>query len=314
MTDRSKIWVGIDVSKSQLDVYIHPTAKRFHFNQTDEDIKAMGQQIKDLSPELVILEASGGFQNNAVSILSCMEIPVVVVNPRQVRDFARASGILAKTDLIDAKVLALFGKAVKPEVRSLPDADIQQLQLLIKRREQLVAMLTMETNRLPQTSGLASDSIIEHINWIKQSLSNLDKGIKDLLKSSPIYKEEEDLLRSVPGVGPVLASALIAGLPELGKLNGKKIAALVGVAPLNCDSGKYKGKRTIWGGRAHLRAVLYMGAVAAIRCNPVIKAFYEKLIHNGKAKKVALTACMRKMLVILNAMYKHKVLWNPIYA
>ncbi|MBI5166458.1 MAG: IS110 family transposase [candidate division NC10 bacterium] len=314
MEAKIRPWVGIDVSKDQLDVYIHPTAQRFCFKHTNEDLMTLGQQICSLNPALVVLEASGGFESTVAGVLAYLGVPTVVVNPRQVRDFARATGRLAKTDSIDARILARFGEAVKPEVRPLPDDDTQKLRVLVKRRQQIVEMVTMENNRLLHASEPVAGNIKAHIAWLKQCLKDLDKDLGDLLRSSPIWREKEDLLRSVPGVGPVLAATLIAQLPELGQLNRKKIASLVGVAPLNRDSGTLKGRRTVWGGRGHLRAVLYMGTVAAIRCNPVIKAFYKRLIQAGKAKKVAITACMRKLLIILNAMFKHKTLWKPIYA
>ena len=280
------------------------------FKQEDEALITLGQQIQSRNPALVVLEASGGFESAVASVLADMGIPVVVVNPRQVRDFARATGTLAKTDTIDAQILARFGEAVRPEVRPLPDDCTQRLRAVVRRRQQIVEMLTMEKNRLAQVSVPIASSIKEHIAYLTQCLKDLDKDLRNLLRSSPIWREE-NLLRSVPGVGPVLAATLLAQLPELGRLNRKQIASLVGVAPLNRDSGTMKGKRSVWGGRGHLRAVLYMGVVTAIRCNPIIKAFYERLRKAGKAPKVALTACMRKLLIILNAMSKHKLLWNP---
>lgn len=311
METQSKSWIGIDVSKAQLDVYIHPTGQRYCFKQTEEALMTLGQQIQSMNPALVVLEASGGFESAVASVLADIGIPVVVVNPRQVRDFARATGTLAKTDTIDAQILARFGEAVRPEVRPLPDDCTQRLRAVVRRRQQIVEMLTMEKNRLAQVSGPIASSIKEHIAWLTQCLKDLDKDLKESLRSSPIWREKENLLRSVPGVGPVLAATLLAQLPELGRLNRKKIASLVGVAPLNRDSGTMKGKRSVWGGRGHLRAVLYMGVVTAIRCNPIIRTFYERLRQAGKAPKVALTACMRKLLIILNAMSKHKLLWNP---
>lgn len=311
METQSKSWIGIDVSKAQLDVYIHPTGQRYCFKQTEEALITLGRQIQSMNPALVVLEASGGFESAVASVLADIGVPVVVVNPRQVRDFARATGTLAKTDTIDAQILARFGEAVRPEVRPLPDDCTQRLRAVVRRRQQIVEMLTMEKNRLAQVSEPIDSSIKEHIAWLTQCLKDLDKDLKESLRSSPIWREKEDLLRSVPGVGPVLAATLLAQLPELGRLNRRKIASLVGIAPLNRDSGTMKGKRSVWGGRGHLRAVLYMGVVTAIRCNPIIRAFYERLRQAGKAPKVALTACMRKLLIILNAMFKHKLLWNP---
>lgn len=313
MEAQVKCFIGIDVSKTQLDVYIHPTAERYCVKQTEEALAAMGEKIQSLNPVLVVLEASGGFECAVTGILATMNIPVVVVNPRQVRDFARATGTLAKTDLIDAQILARFAEAIKPEVRPIPDDFIQKLSSIVKRRRQIVEMLTMEKNRLSQASGMVATSINEHIAWLTQCLNTLDKDLRISLRESPVWREKEDMLRSVPGVGPVLTAAVIAHLPELGRLNRKQIAALVGVAPLNRDSGTFKGKRSVWGGRGHLRTILYMGTISAVRFNPTIKIFYERLRQAGKPRKVAITACMRKLLIILNAMFKHNVPWNPNY-
>ncbi len=313
MENQNKPWIGIDVSKAQLDVYIHPSAERFSFQQTDKATKELGQKIKQLDPALVILEASGGFETNAVSILVDMGIPIVVVNPRQVRDFARATGTLAKTDLIDAEILARFGEAVKPEIRPLPDQSTQRLNALVRRRQQIIEMLVMERNRLVNALKSVSPGIQEHIHWLTERLKKIDQETSDLLHSSPIWREKESWSRSVPGVGPILTVNLISDLPELGRLNRKQIAALVGVAPFNRDSGSLRGKRAIWGGRAHLRSTLYMATVSAIRYNPIIKTFYQRLRLAGKARKLAITACMRKLLTILNSMFKHKLVWDPNY-
>jgi transposase len=311
MKTQIKSWIGIDVSKSQLDVYMHPDAQRYCVKQTDKDIITLGQKIKNMEHALVILEASGGYESIVVSLLTDMGISVVVVNPRQVRDFARATGTLAKTDTIDAQILARFGEAVKPDVRPLPDDCTQKLRALVRRRQQIIEMLTMEENRFAQSSEPIADSIRQHITWLTQYLKDLDKDIRNLIRSTPIWREKEELLRSVPGVGSVLAATLLAQLPELGHLNRKQIASLVGVAPLNRDSGAMRGRRMVWGGRGHLRAVLYMAVITAIRCNPAIMAFYKRLREAGKCPKVAITACMRKLLIILNAMVKHNVSWNP---
>lgn len=310
MDTKIELWVGIDVSKDCLDVYIHPTNKRYQFKQAEEDLLALCKTLKEACPAMVVLEASGGYESTAAGMLAHDGIPVVVVNPRQVRDFARATGIIAKTDLIDAKVLARFAEAVRPEIRPLPDKCAQELSDIIRRRQQIVDMLTMEKNRLAQAGKKVSPDIKEHVVWLTDRLHGLDKSMKNIIQDSPVWRKKDDLLRSAPGVGPVLATMLIADLPELGRLNRKQIAALVGVAPLNRDSGTLKGKRTVWGGRAGLRAVLYMATVTATRFNPTIKAFYERLKQAGKAPKVALTACMRKLLTILNAMVKHNAHWN----
>lgn len=314
MNKQTKPWVGIDVSKAQLDVYVHPTAQRSCVKQTDEAIMILGQKLQQMDPVSIVLEASGGFETTVAGILTALGLPVVVVNPRQVRDFARATGTLAKTDLIDAQILARFGEAVKPDVRPLPDDCTQELNNLVKRRRQIVEMLTMEKNRLAQASKSVAYGIKEHIDWLTNCLSDIDKDMRQLLHKSPVWREKENLLRSVPGVGPVLATTILGNLPELGSLNRKKIAALVGVAPLNRDSGTMKGKRSVWGGRANLRATLYMGTITAIRCNPVIKEFYSHLRQAGKAPKVAITACMRKLITILNSMFKHNLLWKQNYS
>jgi len=308
-----KPWIGIDVSKAQLDVYIHPTAQRYCFQQTDKDIETLAQTLEQLEPSMVILEASGGYESVVAGILANLGLPVVVVNPRQVRDFAKATGTLAKTDLIDAQILARFGEAVKPEVRPLPDDDTQALGALVKRRRQITQMLTMEKNRLPHASGPVAHNIQEHIAWLTRQIKDLDKDLREILRASPVWREKESLLRSVPGVGPILTATLLADLPELGRLNRKEIASLVGVAPMNRDSGTWRGKRVIWGGRSYVRTMLYMGTVAAIRCNLIIQAWYRRLRDAGKPPKVAITACMRKLLTILNAMFKHKTPWHPNY-
>jgi transposase len=237
---------------------------------------------------------------------------VVVVNPRQVRDFARARGLLAKTDALDAQVLAHFAEVLRPQPRPLPDTEARALAALLTRRRQLVEMLTAEKNRLGSASASIRKSLRAHITWLERELQHTDTDLTHAIQQSPVWREKEELLRSVPGVGPVLTSTLLANLPELGTLTHKQIAALVGVAPFNRDSGTLRGKRTVWGGRAQVRAVLYMNAVVAARFNPVIRAFYHRLCRAGKAKKVALTACMRKLLVILNAMLKHRTPWHQV--
>ena len=244
-----------------------------------------------------------------VRTLALASLPVVVANPRQVRDFARATGRLAKTDAIDAYVIALFAKAIRPEIRPLPEEDVTRLRALIARRRQLVEMIAMEKNRLGRSMEPARKDIRNHIYFLTESLKKIDKEISRDIRKSPLWKENETILMSAPGIGPAITCTLIASLPELGTLSRRKIASLVGVAPFNRDSGKYKGKKTIWGGRAHVRAILYMGALSAVRFNPVIKAFYTKLLGAGKDPKLALTACMRKLLTILNAMMKTRTPW-----
>lgn len=242
--------------------------------------------------------------------LAGAQLPVVVVNPRQVRDFAKALGKLAKTDALDAQVLAHFGEATKPDLRPLPDASTQELQALLARRRQVVEMITAEKNRCRTATQRLKPQIQEHIRWLEKQLKELEQDLSELLSSSPVWRTKEKLLASVPGVGPVLTVTLLAGLPELGWLDRREIAALVGVAPFNRDSGTLRGKRTVWGGRSRVRATLYMAALTATRYNSVIKAFYQRLLEAGKPKKVALTACMRKLLTILNAMLKHNRSWS----
>lgn len=307
-------FVGIDVAKAQLDVALRPAGQRWQVAYCEEEVQALVCQLVDLQPTLVILEASGGLELPLVAALAAALLPVVVVNPRQVRDFARATGKLAKTDTLDAQVLAHFGEAVRPAPRPLLDAEAQGLSALVSRRHQVVFMLVAEKNRLGTALPSLRPRIQTHISWLECELKELDDELGNILRRSPMWREKEDLLRSVPGVGRQLALALLAYLPELGTLDRRQIAALVGVAPFNRDSGTLRGRRTVWGGRARIRAALYMGALVASRHNSVIRAFYERLLTAGKPKKVALTACMRKLLIILNAMLKHRTPWRPVIA
>ena len=302
--------VGIDISKALLDVAVLPDEQTWSVENDEQGIRTLVKDLKRLRPRLVILEATGGLEMAAVSALATAGLPVVIVNPRHVRDFAKSKGILAKTDKIDALVLTLFGEAVKPEVRPLKDEQLQQFDALVSRRRQLLDMLTAEKNRLILARKSVRKNIKAHISWLEKCLSKIDSDLNKLIKDSPIWREKDAVLQSAPGVGPVLSSSMIAKLPELGTLNRKKIAALVGVAPFNRDSGKWRGKRAIWGGRADVRAVLYMATLAAIRCNPTISAFYSRLVGAGKEHKVAMTACMRKLLTMLNAMVKNGKLWE----
>ena len=271
----------------------------------------MVSQLTSLTPTTVLLEATGGLEVPLASALAAAGLPVVVVNPRQVRDFAKATGRLAKTDALDAQTLAHFAEAVRPPVRPLRDADTQELNAMTTRRSQLMTMLVAEKNRLGRAAGAVRPRVQAHITWLEQEIKDLDKDLRQTLRQSPVWREKDDLLRSVPGVGEQLSLSLLAYLPELGTLDRKQIAALVGVAPLNRDSGTMRGKRTVWGGRARVRAVLYMGALAASRFNPVIRTFYQRLLAAGKPKKLALTACMRKLLTMLNAILKTGQYWNP---
>lgn len=305
-------YVGIDVAKAQVDIAVRPTGQRWQVAHTQEGVEELVSHLKTLQPALVLLEASGGLELPLVAALASASLPVVVVNPRQVRDFARATGRLAKTDALDAQVLAHFAEAVRPAVRPLPDAEVQALSSLVTRRHQVIAMLVAEKNRLGTATKVLRPRIQAHIAWLEQELADLDRDLGEMLRQSPLWRKKEDLLRSVPGVGPQLALTLLAYLPELGSLDRRQIAALVGVAPFNRDSGTLRGRRTVWGGRARIRGALYMGTLVASRHNPVIRAFYQRLCAAGKPKKLALTACMRKLLIILNAMLKHRTPWCPL--
>jgi transposase len=309
MMTSTQVFVGIDVSKKQLDLAFRP-AGRFAAPNDEAGFAQVIERLSTLSPALVVLEATGGIEIPLAGALAAAGVPVVVVNPRQVRDFAKAAGKLAKTDELDAHTLAHFAEVMRPEPRPLPDEQTQTLAAILTRRRQLVEMLTAEKNRLGQARKPVRKSLRAHIAWLKRELAQTDSDLAHAIHESPVWREKDDLLRSTPGVGPVLTTTLLANLPELGTLTGKQIAALVGVAPLNRDSGTWRGKRTVWGGRAQIRATLYMAAVVAARFNPVIRAFYQRLCAAGKAKKVALTACMRKLLMILNAMLKHRTPWR----
>ena len=311
--EQEAIYVGIDVAKAQVDVAVRPTDDRWEVSNNEAEVRRLVSRLKTLEPAMVLLEASGGLELPLVAALAAEAVPVVVVNPRQVRDFARATGKLAKTDALDAAVLAHFAEAVRPPVRPLRDAETQVLNSLAARRHQVMSMLVSENNRLSAATTLAVRPRIEaHIAWLERELDDLDKHLRQTLRQSPVWREKDDLLRTVPGVGEQLSLTLLAYLPELGTLDRRQIAALVGVAPFNRDSGTLRGKRTVWGGRARVRAALYMGALTASRFNPIIRDFYQRLLAAGKPKKLALTACMRKLLVILNSMVKHCSPWRDL--
>ena len=312
--EQEEIYVGIDVSKARVDVAVRPANDGWMVSNDDAGIRLLVSQLKTLELQMVVMESSGGLELPLAAALAAERLPVVVVNPRQVRDFARATGKLAKTDALDAGALAHFGEAVKPAVRPLRDAETQALNSLAARRHQVVSMLVSERNRLSVTATAVRPRIEAHIEWLQGELDDLDKDLRQTIRQSPVWREKDDLLRSVPGVGPQVSLTLLAYLPELGTLNRKQIAALVGVAPFNRDSGTLRGRRTVWGGRARVRAALYMGALVAARYNPVISAFYQRLLDAGKPKKLALTACMRKLLVILNSMLKHRSAWCDLSA
>ena len=305
------VFVGIDVAKHSLDIAVHQSADRWSVPHTEAGVVALVQRLTALAPARIVLEATGGLERPCVAALAAAGLPVVAINPRQARDFAKAMGHLAKTDAIDAAVLAHFGAAVRPPLRPLPDAATQHLAALVARRRQLVEMLTAERNRLATTPKPMRKDLEAHIRWLERRLTGLDTDLDQAIRTSPCWRAQEDLLRSVPGVGPIIARTLLAELPELGRLSHKAVAALAGLAPLNRDSGLFRGRRRIWGGRATVRAVLYMGALAGVRYNPVLRAFYDRLRAAGKLPKVAPTACMHKLLTILNALIKHQQPWNP---
>jgi transposase len=310
MTGNRKV-VGIDVSKATLDCAAVPIKSSLRVANDDAGIAQLITWLREVQPDLVVLEASGGYETTAATALAGALFRVAVVNPRQVRDFAKAKGRLAKTDRIDAEVIAEFGVAIDPHVSRLPDEDTKSLQGLLARRSQLVGMRTQELNRLAQASSALRPQIKDHIAWLNEAIGRGDIDLTAKLRSSPAWKTKDDLLRSMPGIGPINSRMLMACLPELGQLNRQKICALVGVAPFNRDSGKFKGQRRIWGGRAQVRQALYMAALTAKRCNPIIRALYERLTARGKPHKVAMVACMRKMLIILNTMTKNNANWNP---
>jgi transposase len=305
-----KICVGIDVSKETLDV---ATSLEERWSTTNEGIgiEDLVGALSTRAPELIVVEASGGYEAACVAALAAVRLPVIVVNPRQVRDFAKATGRLAKTDRIDALVLAEFGAKLKPEVRPLKDEQTRQLEALLARRRQILSMLVAERQRLAMAEAVVRQDIKETIHWLVKRLKNSDRDLDGALRASPLWREREELFKPVKGVGKQTMLSLCALLPELGRLNRRKLAALVGVAPFNCDSGTLRGRRRCWGGRAELRSVLYMAALTAAQFNPVIRAFYQRLIQAGKPKKLAITACMRKLLTLLNAMVRDNTVWNP---
>jgi transposase len=310
-TESTKVSVGIDVSKSMLDIAIHETGETWSCSNDASDCAALVPKLRQLKATSIVLEATGGFETLVTATLSAADLPVIIVNPRQVRDFAKATGQLAKTDRIDARVLAHFAAAINPSPRPAKSEQAQHLEALLARRRQIVEMLVAEKNRLANHRDHAVVKDLKtHIAWLQRRLKSSDDELQRVLKASPVWREREELLRSAPGVGPVLSLTLLAQLPELGQLNRREIAKLVGVAPFNWDSGKWRGSRHIWGGRAAVRSPLFMATLCAIRINPTIKYFYQKLIKAGKAKKVAITACMRKLLTILNIMLKTQTPWR----
>jgi transposase len=309
------MFVGIDVAKAELVVAVRPSGVTWTVGNDEPGRRALVERLQRERPQLLVLEATGGYELPAVVALVAAGLPVVVVNPRQIRDFARSTGQLAKTDGLDAAVLALFAERVQPPVRALPDAATQALDALVARRRQLVEMLVAEQNRLGMARSrgdrTVTVSLMQTIAFLTRQLGVADREIGTMIRESPVWREREDLLRSVPGIGPVVARTLLAQLPELGRLDRRAIAKLVGVAPLNRDSGTWRGRRTIHGGRASVRAAIYMAALVASRRNPVLTAFYQRLLAAGKPKKLALVACMRKLLTILNTMLRSQQRWTP---
>jgi transposase len=310
-------YVGVDVSKARLEVAVVPTGESFVVSNDEEGFEELvGRLREEEAPvALVVLEASGGFERPVTAALAAAKLAVCIVNPRQSRDFARATGKLAKTDRLDAHVLARFAQAVQPLPRALPDEQAQEFQAILARRAQIISMMTAEKNRLGATASKAVAGRIQaHLRWLEKELSRTDRDLDEAIENNPTFKENEALLRSVPGVGPVLCRTLLAELPELGSLTRRELSALVGVAPLNRDSGTFRGRRAIWGGRGRVREALYMAALVGSRHNPPIKRFYERLVEAGKPKKVALVACMRKLLVILNAVLRDRTPWRYSHA
>jgi transposase len=305
------MFIGIDVAKDRLDAHVRPGGEAFAVARDGEGVAALVERLKESGPQLIVLEATGGFEQVVAAGLAGAGLPVVVVNPRQIRDFARALGRLAKTDRIDAEVIALFAERVRPELRPLPDDQARELDELVTRRRQVIEMMVAEGNRARRlTSRRLQKRIAHHQAVLQKELTEIERELDDTIRKSPIWRETEDLLKSVPGIGNATARTLIAELPELGTLDRRKIAALVGLAPFNRDSGTLRGRRMIAGGRAPVRAVLYMAALVASRRNPVIRAFYQRLLAAGKPKKLALTACMRKLLTILNAIVRDRTPWQ----
>ena len=306
-----RIFVGIDVAKDRLDVHLRPSVEAFAVARDGKGLEELTDRLGGRDVALVVLEATGGFEVTAAAALCAAGLPLAVVNPRQIRDFARATGRLAKTDALDAEVIAHFAEAVHPEPRPVPDDQARALAELVARRRQIVGMMTAERSRRKRLASRRTIKSVDRVlATLRRELSDLETELGNAVRKSPAWRQTEDLLKTVPGVGDATARTLIAGLPELGTLGRRQIAALVGVAPFNRDSGKTRGRRTVWGGRANVRATLYMAALVASRHNPVLKAFYQRLIADGKLKKVALTAVMRKLLTILNAIIRDRTPWQ----
>ena len=305
------VFVGIDVSEDWLDVAVRPTGAAWRAAQDEDGVEQLVRQLEALRPQLIVMEASGGHERLPAAALAAAGLPVAVVNARHVRDFARPHGKLAKTDRLDAAVIAHFGEVSELQPQPPVPAEARDLAALVTRRRQLVRMRTVELQHRKQAAPVVRRGIDRTIAFLNQELEEIDEDLTRRLRESPLWRERDELLRSVPGVGPALSFVLLADLPELGALSNKQVASLVGLAPFARDSGKFRGARTCWGGRAEVRAALYMPTVTAMRCNPVIKEFYGRLVKAGKPPKVALTACMRKLLTVLNAMLRHGTPWDP---
>ncbi|WWX24697.1 IS110 family transposase [Candidatus Dehalogenimonas loeffleri] len=303
-------FVGIDISKATIDVAVHENKEHWTFTNDENGIKKLANLMRKVSPSLIVMESTGSYEVAATYELSARGFSVAVVNPRHIRDFARSTGLLAKTDGLDARVIARFAATIKPSPRILPDEDTQKLAAIMARRRQVVAMLTAEKNRLGQANHTVKERIKQHISWLEQELDDINKESGSMIESNTEWKEKSDIMQSVPGVGPNLSLTLLSDMPELGNLNRKEIAALCGLAPFNRDSGQRRGQRSIWGGRSSVRAAIYMAAFSAVRWNPLLREFYQRLVDSGKRRKVALVACMRKLLCILNAMLKNRTVWN----
>ena len=308
------MFVGIDISKHKLDVALGKDGESFTIPYDDQHIHSLVQKLLNIQPSIILLEATGGLENKLVLQLTQHNLPVVVINPRQVRDFAKAVGRLAKTDCIDAKILAYFAEAIQPEIKPVLDEKTAEIKALIRRRKQLVKLITAEKNRLQQAPEILANDIKELIQFLQNQLKKINSDIDNHISLNKDQLDIQKILQSVPGIGPLTSASILVELPELGTLSNKKIAALAGLAPFNKDSGSFKGTKSVWGGRAYIRSVLYMATLTAIRYNPVIKDFYNRLINVGKKKKIAITACMRKLLVIFNALVKKHETWNPNFA
>ena len=312
VTDQN-VYIGVDVSKDHLDVAVRPTGHQWRVSNTHPQIGKLVRALDEYGPVVVAVEATGGIEVPLMIALAAAGVPAARLNPRQVRDFAKATAALAKTDTIDARVIAHFAEAIKVEPQAVPDQQSRELSALLARRSQLVDMITAEKNRLNTADKVVQGSIRATIRSLERQLGKIDHELAEVIKQSPLWQEKAEILQSVQGVGRVVSMTLLAGLPELGAVDNKAIAALVGVAPFNRDSGSFRGKRMVWGGRAKVRAALYMAALSATRWNPVIRQFYERLLAKGKPKKVALTASMRKLLVILNSMLRHRKMWDDSF-